>query len=40
LTEAIERGDWKAAAEQGKVLEDALAKNAALLRTASSDFSR
>lgn len=35
LTEAIERGDWKAAAEQGKILEDALAKNAALLRTAT-----
>ena len=37
LTEAIERSDWKAAAEQGKILEAALAKNAALLRGASAE---
>jgi len=34
LTEAIERGDWKAAVEQGRILEDALAKNSALLSSA------
>jgi N-acetylated-alpha-linked acidic dipeptidase len=40
LTEAIERGDWKAAAEQGKIIEDALAKNAALLRGASAELAK
>ena len=40
LTEAIERSDWKAAAEQGKILEDALAKNAALLRGASTELAK
>ena len=40
LTEAIERRDWKAAAEQGKILEDALAKNAALLRAASAEIAK
>lgn len=40
LTEAIERGDWKAAAEQGKILEAALAKNAALLHTVSAESAR
>jgi N-acetylated-alpha-linked acidic dipeptidase len=40
LTEAIERSDWKAAAEQGKILEDALAKNAALLRAVSAEFAK
>ncbi len=34
LTEAIEKGDWKVAAEQARLLEGALAKNAALLREA------
>ena len=34
LTEAIERSDWKAANEQGKILEAALAKNTALLNSA------
>lgn len=38
LTEAIERSDWRAAAEQGKILEDALTKNVALLRSASAEF--
>lgn len=40
LTEAIERNDWKAATEQGKILEDALAKNAALLRAANAELAR
>jgi N-acetylated-alpha-linked acidic dipeptidase len=40
LTEAIERSDWKATAEQGKILEDALAKNAALLRGASAELAK
>jgi N-acetylated-alpha-linked acidic dipeptidase len=38
LTEAIERSDWKAAAEQGKILEAALEKNAALLHTSTIDM--
>ena len=38
LTEAIERSDWKAAAEQGKILEDALAKNSGLLSSASAQL--
>ena len=38
LTEAIERKDWKAAAEQGKILEDALAKNTALVHAASTEL--
>jgi len=40
LTEAIERSDWKVAAEQGKILEDALAKNVALLRGASAELTK
>jgi len=40
LTEAIERSDWQAAAAQGKIIEDALAKNAALLRSASAEFAK
>jgi N-acetylated-alpha-linked acidic dipeptidase len=32
LTEAAEAGDWKVAAEQAKILEDALAKNTELLK--------
>ena len=40
LTEAIERSDWKAASEQGKILDAALAKNAALLRAASAGLAR
>ncbi|HSF25159.1 MAG TPA: M28 family metallopeptidase, partial [Blastocatellia bacterium] len=35
LTEAVEKGDWKVAAEQAAILETALAKNAALLRAAA-----
>jgi N-acetylated-alpha-linked acidic dipeptidase len=40
LTEAIERNDWKAAAEQGKILEDALAKNTALVQAASTELAK
>jgi N-acetylated-alpha-linked acidic dipeptidase len=40
LTEAIERSDWKAAAEQGKILEDALTKNTSLLRAASAELAK
>ena len=40
LTEAIERSDWKAAAEQGKILEEALARNIAVLRAASAEFAK
>jgi N-acetylated-alpha-linked acidic dipeptidase len=34
LTEAVEKGDWKVAAEQVRILERALSKNAELLRVA------
>ncbi|HSE38765.1 MAG TPA: transferrin receptor-like dimerization domain-containing protein, partial [Blastocatellia bacterium] len=40
LTEAIERSDWKAASEQGRILENALAKNVALLRAATAELAR
>ncbi len=40
LTEAIERGDWKVATEQARILEQALAKNAALLREACAKLER
>ena len=40
LTEAIERSDWKAADEQGKILENALVKNATLLRSTGAEFTR
>lgn len=40
LTEAIERSDWKTAAEQGKILEDALTRNTELLRAASSELAK
>jgi hypothetical protein len=32
LTEAVEAGDWKVAAEQAKILEDELEKNTELLK--------
>jgi N-acetylated-alpha-linked acidic dipeptidase len=38
LTEAVEQGDWKVAAEQVHILESALSRNAALLRTARGDL--
>ncbi|MFY9609867.1 MAG: M28 family metallopeptidase [Blastocatellia bacterium] len=34
LTEAVEKGDWKLATEQARILENALSRNAALLRAA------
>lgn len=34
LTEAVEKGDWKVAAEQARILENALSRNAELLRAA------
>ncbi|HSB09590.1 MAG TPA: M28 family metallopeptidase [Blastocatellia bacterium] len=40
LTEAIERGDWKAAGEQGKILEDAITKNTALLGSARAELGK
>ena len=40
LTEAIERSDWKAASEQGKILENALTKNATLLSSTTQQLSR
>jgi N-acetylated-alpha-linked acidic dipeptidase len=40
LTEAIERRDWKVAAQQGQILEDALARNVALLRGASTELAK
>ena len=40
LTEAIERSDWKVATEQARILEQALAKNAALLREACATLER
>ena len=40
LTEAIERGDWKAAKEQGKILEDALTRNTNLLRVTTGDLAK
>jgi N-acetylated-alpha-linked acidic dipeptidase len=40
LTEAVERGDWKVSAEQARILEQALAINAALLREAGKEIDR
>ena len=40
LTEAVEKGDWKVAAEQARILELALLKNAELLRAAREDLLR
>jgi N-acetylated-alpha-linked acidic dipeptidase len=38
LTEAVEKGDWKVAAEQARILESALSKNARLLGAAIEDL--
>jgi len=38
LTEAAEAGDWKRAAEQAKILEEELAKNAALLQRVTQEL--
>ncbi|MBI3670098.1 MAG: M28 family metallopeptidase [Acidobacteria bacterium] len=40
LTEAVEKGDWSTAREQVAILENALAKNAALLRDARVQLER
>ncbi|HXF41803.1 MAG TPA: transferrin receptor-like dimerization domain-containing protein, partial [Blastocatellia bacterium] len=40
LTEAIERVDWKSAVEQSKILENALVKNATLLRSTGVEFAK
>jgi N-acetylated-alpha-linked acidic dipeptidase len=40
LTEAVEQGNWKVARQQARLLADALAKNAALLRQARADLDR
>jgi N-acetylated-alpha-linked acidic dipeptidase len=38
LTEAVERSDWKVAAEQIRILASAVSRNAELLRTASEEL--
>jgi len=38
LTEAVERSDWKVAAEQIRILASAVSRNAELLRTASKEL--
>jgi N-acetylated-alpha-linked acidic dipeptidase len=40
LTEAIEKGDWQVASQQGKILEGAFEKNSALLRAASAEITK
>jgi N-acetylated-alpha-linked acidic dipeptidase len=40
LTEAIETGNWNLAAEQARILEEALARNAALMREAGKELSQ
>ena len=40
LTEAVEQGNWPEARRQARVLEDALARNTALLRRASADLNK
>jgi len=40
LTEAVEKGDWKTATEQARILEDAARKNAALLKEAAGSLSQ
>ena len=38
LTEAVEKGDWKLASQQEKLIERALAKNIELLRKARASW--
>ena len=38
LTEAAEAGDWKTANEQAQILDAAIVRNTALLRTAGADW--
>jgi N-acetylated-alpha-linked acidic dipeptidase len=40
LTEAVEQGKWKVARQQARILAEAMAKNAALLRQARADLNR
>jgi N-acetylated-alpha-linked acidic dipeptidase len=40
LTEAVEKGDWAIARDQARILEDALAKNTALLRATRDDLKK
>jgi N-acetylated-alpha-linked acidic dipeptidase len=40
LTEAVEKGDWKLAAQQAALLEDALQKNTELLRSAQAAWEK
>jgi len=40
LTEAVEKGDWRVARDQARILEDALAKNTALLRATRDDLKK
>src|SRR5204863_664757 len=40
LTEAVEKGDWKLAAQQAALLEKALKKNTELLRSARSSWEK
>ena len=40
LTEAVEKGDWKLAAEQEALIERALEKNIALLRMAKNSWEK
>ncbi len=40
ITEAVEKGDWKVAQEQVRILESALEKNTALLRQARADLEK
>ncbi len=40
LTEAVEKGDWKVASEQNNLIERALEKNIALLRTAKVSWEK
>jgi hypothetical protein len=38
LTEAVEKGDWKTAREQARILESATKKNAALLKASAANL--
>jgi N-acetylated-alpha-linked acidic dipeptidase len=40
LTEAVEKGDWKVSMEQARILEQALAGNAGVLREAGDEINR
>lgn len=40
LTEAVEKGDWKVAAQQAELIEQAVARNTELLRTARNSWEK